>query len=83
MRVSHGDGAQLYNYCGFQSRVKGTLAAGTAYSSTFGYTAGCTPAPYFNDKSLGHKFKSGTNIRGDSYHQGAWAPGVAQVGIWA
>lgn len=47
VRVSHGDGGQLINYCGFQSKAWGTLASGSAYSSTFGYTSGCTPAPYY------------------------------------
>ncbi|MBM7826626.1 hypothetical protein [Microbacterium aurum] len=80
--MSHGDGV-FTNYCGFQSKAWGTLSINGSYSATFGYTAGCTPAPYYNDKTIGKTFKNATNMYGQSYHDGGWAPGVPSVQILA
>jgi hypothetical protein len=82
VRVSHGDGGGIYNMCGFQSKAWGTIAYGsTAWTSTFGYTSGCTPFPFYNNKTVGATFAPSSTIKGQSYHDGAWAPGIPQVKI--
>lgn len=83
VRVSHGDGGTFVNYCGFQSKVWGKLKGGFSTSWTFGYTAGCTPAPYWNDRGISSNMQSGSNLYGQSYHNGVWAPGIPAIGIWA
>lgn len=83
VRVSHSDGWQpwLVNYCGFQSRFSGRLTGGNWYSATFGYTAGCTPAPYYNNHDVNNYFRKGQSVIGETYHDGNWAPGTAGVAI--
>jgi hypothetical protein len=81
VRVAHTEGAVVAGLCGFQSRVTGTLSAGTAYTTIFGYTAGCTVTQFHNDSNINRNFKLGTNIKGQAYHDGAYAPGIATIAI--
>jgi hypothetical protein len=74
---SHGPSAS----CEFQSRIRGTLVSGSAWSSTYGYSSQCTLLPYYNNLDIRSNFKKGTNMRGDTWHDGAWAPGVPTVAI--
>jgi hypothetical protein len=83
VRVSHHDGAKpiWQSYCGYKSKFEGRLTSGKWYSKTFGYTSGCTIAPYYNNANIYQYFRKGLSVQGKSYHDGAWAPGVAKVAI--
>lgn len=80
VRVTHGDGYPA-NYCGSQARTGGTLRSGSSWSTTFGYTAGCTPLVMSKDLSVNRYFKLGTNVWGDAAHDNAWAPGRPTIAI--
>lgn len=79
-RVSHGDG-QPKNYCKYKAQFRGTLSTGGAYSSTSTATSGCTPIPFYVDRTIGRDFRSGTLFYGQAYHDGAWAPGSPALEI--
>lgn len=83
--TSHGHSGEAWlNYCGFRSKAWGTLSNGASWSQTTGITSGCMVIGFAGGfTGLNVKLKSGTTIKGQSYHDGAWAPGVPQVGIWA
>ena len=80
-RVSHGDGVNWTPMCGFQSKSWGTLSSGAAFSRTFGYTSACTPVPFYNTTTINQNFRKGTNVSGQAYHNGGWAPGIPTVAI--
>lgn len=81
VRVSHHDGYGIYNYCGFKSKFEGRLTTGAWYSATFGYTSGCTPAPYYNNHDVNNYFRKGLNVQGQTYHDGQWVAGVPTIAI--
>ncbi|MFF2276806.1 hypothetical protein [Agromyces sp. NPDC058126] len=80
VKVSHGDGYPR-NYCGFQAKFGGTLAGGSAYSTTYGWEAACVPLFTERSKSIVAKFKLGTNVWGQAYHDGEWTGGKPTVAI--
>ncbi|KQR39799.1 hypothetical protein [Microbacterium sp. Leaf159] len=83
--TSHGHSGEAWlNYCGFRSKAWGTLSSGSAWSQTTGINSGCIPIGFAGGYTgLNVKMKSGTTVKGQSYHDGTWAPGIPQVGVWA
>lgn len=82
--VGHTHSAEFYlNLCGYRSKVWGTVTAGYTSTSFSAYTSGCSWYAYYTAVGLYKYFQSGTTLKAQTYHDGDWAPGVPQVGIWA
>lgn len=79
--VRHMDTPTFFNYCNFRGKTWGTKSTGTNatwYSSTY---YGCSPLPYSNATYPSTNLKHNTYLKGQSYHDNAWAPGVPQIKI--
>jgi len=81
IEVRHDHGLAAENVCNFQVRASGTLATGSAFARTYGYTAGCVFHGFAKGTQPNLYFKVGSTISGQAYDGGAWAPGVAQVTV--
>lgn len=83
--TSHGhSGDPWLMYCGYRSKAWGTLSSGSSWSQMTAINGGCIAIGFAGGRTgLNVKLKSGTTVKGQSYHDGSWAPGIPQVGIWA
>ncbi|MFF2276807.1 hypothetical protein [Agromyces sp. NPDC058126] len=81
VNIGHNDMTPGESRCGRQAKFTGKLTDGTSYSSTYGYTASCTILPWGLSRSVNKNFVMGTNVTGQMYHDGAWAPGWPTVRI--
>lgn len=82
--VSHGHSAEPWlSYCGVRGKVWGTLANGRQYIKRSGFSSGCFPIGFTSRTAGTVVLKHGTMIKGQSYHDGSWAPGIPQLLIRA